>query len=159
MSILDRIPYFRNLRNIPLEDLRATAIAPMNMAQAKEPSRSYANSADQGYRRNELVFACIQEFMTSASEARLIVGTRDADGEIVEATGRPAEIVRNPNPAMDIVAFLEAFHLMRLIGGNVFMFKPLSDIGTLSGLFLLRQALRYSPRQARGRACCRQSSR
>lgn len=138
MSILDFIPYFSNRRNIPLEDLREVAIAPFNMGQAQEPSRSYANAADDGYRKNELVFACIQEFMTSASEARLIVGTRDSDGNIVEATGRPAELVRNPNPAMDIVAFLEAFHLMRLIGGNVFMFKPLSAIGTVSGLFLLR---------------------
>ena len=108
MSFLDHSPYFSNRRNIPLEDLREYAIAPMSMAQAKEPSRSYANSADEGYRKNELVFACIQEFMTSASEARLVVGTRDADGELVEATGRPAEIVLNPNPGMDIVAFLEA---------------------------------------------------
>lgn len=151
MSIFDRIPYFSNRRNVPLEDLRESAIAVTGMEQPASPNRSYASAADQGYRNNELVFACIQEYVTSAAEAKLVVGARDSEGELVPDTGRATELITNPNPSMDIVDFLEAFHMMRLIGGNVYLFKPTSGIGTISNLYLLRpDRLRVVPNSTTG---------
>lgn len=126
-------------RDIPLTEIRESAIAPQGFEQAEEPDRSYANAANEGYRKNELVFACIQEYITSASEARLIVGTRDEGGNLVETTDeRASMLVREPNRSQDMTAFLEQMHMQLLIGGNNYMFKPTSNIGTLSGLWLLR---------------------
>jgi len=151
MSIFDRIPYFKTRRNVPVEDLRESATAVTGFNMPAQPNRSYASAADQGYRNNELVFACIQEYVTSAAEAKLVVGTRDTEGVVIPDTGRATELINNPNPSMDIVDFLEAFHMMRLIGGNVYLFKPTSAIGTISNLYLLRpDRLRVIPNTTTG---------
>lgn len=135
-NLFDLLPHFRN---IPLEDLRDSAITVMTgMQMPTEPTRSYANAADEGYRKNELAFACIQEIMTSASEAPLISGFRNDDGFLEQAPGRAAELTANPNTSQDMISFLETFHIQRLIGGNVYMFTPRSAIGTVSGMWLLR---------------------
>jgi HK97 family phage portal protein len=153
-DFIDRIPYFTTQRNIPIEDLRANAIVATGFGEPADLPRSYGSAADAGYRNNELVFACIQEYITSASEAKLVVGNRDADGVLVPTTNaRALELTAAPNPAMDIVAFLEALHMMLLIGGNVYLFKPPSSIGTVSNLFLLRpDRVRVIPNQATGAA-------
>ena len=126
-------------RNIPIEEIRQDATAPSGFDQPERPDRSYFNAADQGYRNNELVFACINEYITSASEARLIVGTRDQDRNFIETTdSRALELLHEPNRSQDMTAFLEQMHMQLLIGGNAYMYKPVSDIGTLSGMWLLR---------------------
>jgi HK97 family phage portal protein len=126
-------------RNIPIEEIRQDATAPSGFDQPEQPDRSYFSAADQGYRNNELVFACINEYITSASEARLIVGTRDQDRNFIETTdSRALELLNEPNRSQDMTAFLEQMHMQLLIGGNAYMYKPTSDIGTLSGMWLLR---------------------
>jgi phage portal protein BeeE len=154
-GLFNKIPYFQNEKNIPLEDIREVAVTTTTgMAQAVEPDRSYANAADAGYRQNELVFACIQEYITSASEAILQVGNDDEDGNLVPTTNQRAlQLVAKPNPSMDTVAFLEAMHMQLLIGGNVYLFTPRSAIGTISGMYWLRpDRIRIIPNQMTGEA-------
>jgi HK97 family phage portal protein len=154
-GLFNKIPYFQNEKNIPLEDIREVAVTTTTgMAQAVEPDRSYANAADAGYRQNELVFACIQEYITSASEAILQVGNDDEDGNLVPTTNQRAlQLVAKPNAAMDTVAFLEAMHMQLLIGGNVYLFTPRSAIGTISGMYWLRpDRIRIIPNQMTGEA-------
>ena len=153
--LLDKIPYFQNERNIPLEDIREVAVTvTTGTEQAVEPVRDYANAANEGYRQNELVFACIQEYITSASEAVLVVGNKDEDGVLVPTTNQRAlQLVDEPNPSMDTVAFLEAMHMQLLIGGNVYLFTPRSAIGTISGMYWLRpDRVRVIPNQMTGAA-------
>ena len=153
--LLDKIPYFQNVRDIPLDDIRDVAITvTAGTNQAVEPLRDYFNAADQGYRKNELVFACIQEYITSASEAQLVVGNKDADGVLVSTNQQRAlSLASEPNPSMDTVAFLEAMHTQLLIGGNVYLFTPRSAIGTISGMYWLRpDRVRIIPDQMNGTA-------
>jgi HK97 family phage portal protein len=153
--LLDKIPYFQNERNIPLEDIREVALTvTTGTEQAVEPVRDYANAANEGYRQNELVFACIQEYITSASEAVLVVGNKDEDGNLVPTNNQRAlTLVAEPNPSMDTVAFLEAMHMQLLIGGNVYLFTPRSAIGTISGMYWLRpDRIRIIPNQMTGAA-------
>ena len=138
--LLDKIPYFQNIRDIPLEDIREVAVTmPVGQGESLTPLRHYANAADQGYRNNELIFACIQEYITSASEAILVVGNKDDDGNLIPTTdARATQLIAEPNPSMDTVAFLEALHMQLLIGGNVYLFTPRSAIGTITGMYWLR---------------------
>tara|TARA_R110000850_G_scaffold11305_4_gene38836 strand:+ start:1397 stop:3505 length:2109 start_codon:yes stop_codon:yes gene_type:complete len=138
--LLDKIPYFQNVKGIPLEDIREVAVTmPVGQGQSITPLRDYANAADQGYRNNELIFACIQEYITSASEAILVVGNKDDDGNLIPTTdARATQLIAEPNPSMDTVAFLEALHMQLLIGGNVYLFTPRSAIGTITGMYWLR---------------------
>lgn len=153
--LLEKIPYFQNVRDIPLDDIRDVAMTvTAGIDQPIEPDRRYANAADQGYRQNELVFACIQEYITSASEAILVVGNKDADGVLVSTNQQRAlSLASEPNPSMDTVAFLEAMHMQLLIGGNVYLFTPRSAIGTISGMYWLRpDRIRIIPDQMNGTA-------
>jgi len=154
-GLFNKIPYFQNEKNIPLQDIREVAVTvTTGTQQAEEPDRSYANAAHEGYRQNELVFACIQEYITSASEAVLQVGNYDEDGNLVPTTNQRAlQLVAEPNAAMDTVAFLEAMHMQLLIGGNVYLFTPRSAIGTISGMYWLRpDRIRIIPNQMTGEA-------
>lgn len=153
--LLDKIPYFQNVRDIPLEDIRDVAVTVTAGNEQPEPvQRDYANAADQGYRQNELVFACIQEYITSASEAKLVVGNKDSDGVLVPTSQQRAlSLVDEPNASMDTVAFLEALHMQLLIGGNAYLFTPRSNIGTISGMYWLRpDRVRVIPDQMTGGA-------
>jgi len=138
--LLDKIPYFQNIRDIPLEDIREVAVTmPVGATESVRPARSDTSAADQGYRNNELIFACIQEYITSASEAILVVGNKDDDGNLIPTTdARATQLIAEPNPSMDTVAFLEALHMQLLIGGNVYLFTPRSAIGTITGMYWLR---------------------
>lgn len=153
--LLDKIPYFQNVKDIPLDDIRDVAMTvTTGTTQTVEPLRDYFNAADQGYRKNELVFACVQEYITSASEAILVVGNKDADGVLVSTDQQRAlSLASEPNPSMDTVAFLEAMHMQLLIGGNVYLFTPRSAIGTISGMYWLRpDRIRIIPDQMTGSA-------
>jgi HK97 family phage portal protein len=126
-------------RDIPLEEIRHDAMLPTGFDNPETPDRSYANAAHEGYRTHELVYACINEFTTSASEARLVVGNYDPDRNFVETTDQRAlELASEPNRSQDMTAFIQQLHMQILIGGNAYLYKPQSEIGTLAGMWLLR---------------------
>lgn len=104
--------------------------------------RDYTQLAEEGYRRNVLVAACIWEIATSASEPDLVVKRRKADGTLELATGPDAENLRallhTPNPEDDIFTLLEQAFIFQHITGNWFMRKVRAEPGNVVQLAGLR---------------------
>lgn len=103
---------------------------------AQLPADNYESYAREGYGRNELVYACINEIATSASEARLRVESK-AESEEVEQ-GPLVELLTAPNPAMSQYDFLAGLHVYLQIAGNVYIYRVRGRAGQTVALYLLR---------------------
>lgn len=95
--------------------------------------------ANEGYRRHALIFACMQELMTSASEPILKVGRRRRDGEIDEDAGHPLNaVLLKPNGAQSQLEFLEQFIMFYLVAGNTYVHKVRNKHGATVQMWTLR---------------------
>ena len=98
------------------------------------PDANYASFSQRGYAGNELVFSCIREIATSASEALLQV----VDDENNEIENSPlAQLIKKPSQYQSQYDFLEGLVTHLNIAGNVYVLKERAGIGVVS-LMLLR---------------------
>lgn len=106
---------------------------------AEWPDDNYETFARQGYAGNELVYSCIAQITSSASEAELTLqrDTKDGTPERVE-TGALADLIARPNPLMSPFELMEALNLYLQIAGNAYVFKLRGGLGQVAALYLLR---------------------
>jgi len=102
---------------------------------ATPPPVNYENFAKEGYEKNEIVYACIREIATSASEAPTVA--------VINGTDPPEYDYESPMLSMFKTAykteyeFVESIVTFLQISGNAYLYKERSGLG-LSGLYCLR---------------------
>jgi len=103
------------------------------------PKVDFATLSKDGYEKNALIFACINELASSASEAKCIVEKRNRKGEW-EAwpQSRLQRLLDNPNPLMSAYEFWFHVILYQSLAGNCLFEKEPSGAGLTVGLWLMR---------------------
>lgn len=97
---------------------------------------SYHSAAREGFRNNELVFACIREHQNALAEAPPLV--RHAETDEVLAANRLTRVLAKPNPHMDWQEFLATIILHYWLAGNAFIEKVRNAAGEVVELWPLR---------------------
>lgn len=103
--------------------------------RAQLPDRSYRTYAFEGYERNELVYACINERASSASEPRMMI--RQGNNWIKEGH-RLLTLLERPNAFMDRYEFWSTIIMHHDIAGNAYALKVRSRSGQVVELWILR---------------------
>lgn len=99
------------------------------------PETSYVAYAREGYRKSDIVYACIMERATSAPQAVLRV--YDPDNE--EIAGHPMRgVLRRPNPFQSEFELFELTIIMLDLAGNAFWEKVRDRAGRVVELWPLR---------------------
>lgn len=106
---------------------------------AEWPDDSYETFARKGYASNELVYACIQQITSSASEARMVVERDLPDGSTERIDRGPlAELIARPSPRLSQQEFLELLTLYLQIAGNSYVYKVRAGMGLPVAMDFLR---------------------
>ncbi len=113
------------------------------------PTSGYRSLVDNGYRRNELVYACIREVATSVSEAPFMVGVQKAGVRIPVIDHPGLELVNHPNRIIETSQeFWEITLTIEHIDGNCYVWKERNDVGRPIGLWTLRPDwVRFVPKR------------
>ncbi len=117
---------------------------------AQFPGVSYERLARQGYGKNELVYACLEELCSSASEPRMAM-YREGEPEPERIMHHQAlDLFNRPNPWLSRYAFMAGIILYRYLAGNVYVEKVRSRSGQVVEFWLLRpDRMRVIPDPAR----------
>jgi len=103
------------------------------------PPFSYEAYADSGYRKNELIYACVREIATSASEPALRVLSRTPEGIQQEIIDHPLRLlIENPNEDLTEYEFWELVLTLLNVSGNCYIWKERSEAGRPIALWTLR---------------------
>lgn len=106
---------FSPVRNV--SSFAPISISPYQSGRAQFPDNSYRTFADEGYSKNELVYAAIEELSTSAAEPEMMLKVGDQwthDAPIID-------LLENPNPFMDRFEFWATIIMHRSIAGNAYV--------------------------------------
>ena len=100
----------------------------------------YRRLADQGYRQMALIYACIQELATSASEPEVHAAIRRPDGTLVDlpATHPLQHLLEHPNPECSTYEFLAQSITNLNTSGNFYIHKERNRYGLPVELWNLR---------------------
>lgn len=124
---------FRNA--IPSVSLPPVAVARWQSGIAQLPNNSYRTFADEGYSRNELIYAAIEELSTSAAEPSMRVMQRNGEW----SNQHPLlDIFNRPNPFMDSFELWSTVIMHTAIAGNAYGLLLTSQSGRPLGIWLLR---------------------
>lgn len=105
---------------------------------AQTPPASYEAYAREGYSRNELVYACIEELATSAAEPRIAAYRRTAAG-LERLDQHPIiDLLERPNPFTDRFSFWATVIMHLSLAGNAYAEKVRSRAGRVVELWLWR---------------------
>lgn len=100
---------------------------------------NYFRFALEGYSRNEIVFACVEELATSAAEPRLVVKRKKGNGESETLKDHPVlELFEHPNPFMGRYQLLANLVMYRAVSGNAYLYKTRSAARRCVELWPLR---------------------
>lgn len=139
-----------DVRPIPIEELRAlrhatserkqqslTFVAPSwQEGQPVRAGQSFVAAVREGWRRNELIYACVQAHARAAASVRLrLIRARTGD-EI--ATHPLVTLLRRPNPHMDEAMFHAARRIYQLLSGHSYWEVVRSRAGQPVELWPLR---------------------
>jgi HK97 family phage portal protein len=104
------------------------------------PRQSIANWIEEGYRRNELVFACIAYIAKAGNEVTIRAAERKiSGGHTLLAPEHPLNaIVRRPRPGTSEAWHLAEMDVLKHVAGNAIAFKRRSAIGLPFELHWLR---------------------
>jgi len=143
MGIIDRFKYaftgrLPNRSNNFEEKSVGQMVLPWQQGQPQYMPHSYESYALNGYSKNELVFACINERATSLPEATLQVYQRTKDGEEIIPDHPLRQLLQKPNPFMTEFELLEMTVTYLDIAGNAFWEKARSAAGRVVELWPLR---------------------
>ncbi|HXT34768.1 MAG TPA: phage portal protein [Chloroflexota bacterium] len=100
---------------------------------------NYYRFALEGYSRNEIVFACVEELATSAAEPKLRVMRKGANGKAEEVPNHPLlDLFEAPNPFMSRYQLIATLVMFRAVAGNAYLEKTRSAAGKVVQLWPLR---------------------
>jgi len=134
MGLFDRT--LGSLRSGKAENVAMAMITPSGVAAL--PNLRYDTYVREGYQKNPLVFACVEEWTTDIAEPELRVYTAGKDGpEAVD--GHPAAaLAKQPNPFTSGDDFYAGIELYKRIAGNVYEYKVRSGSQKAVEKWLLR---------------------
>lgn len=99
---------------------------------------NYYRYALEGYARNEIVYACIDELCTSAAEPRIAAYKRVRGALEKLDTHDIVDLLERPNPFMDRFAFISTIIMHLYIAGNAYIEIVRSAAGRVRELWVLR---------------------
>jgi len=103
------------------------------------PKTDFATLSKDGYEKNALIYACINELASSASEAKCIVEKQNRKGEWEPwPQSRLQKLLDNPNPLMSAYEFWFHVILYQSLAGNCLWEKEPSKAGLTVGFWLMR---------------------
>lgn len=110
--------------------------------RAAWPDQKYLTYAKEGYQKNALVFACIEELASSASEPEMQArqGSKwiHLEDGTATAASRLLAVLTRPHPFMDHYEFWRTVILHRSLAGNAYALKVRSRSGAVRQLWPLR---------------------
>lgn len=111
-----------------------SAIPTWQVGQPQYQKQNYLTYSLEGYGRNEIVFACIEELATSAGEPRIAAFRRK-----VQIDQHPVlDLFERPNPFMDRFALFATVIMHLAIAGNAYVEIVRSRAGLPVELWVLR---------------------
>lgn len=125
-------PAFRNVSAI--KEFAPLAVSSWIDGRAQLPDGKYETFAREGYAKNELVFAAIEELASSAAEPRWKVRR----GKEWTTEHPVLDILVRPNPFLDGFSFWSTIIMHRCIAGNAYALKVRSASGKVRELWLMR---------------------
>lgn len=130
-------------RGGPVEQKMAVgaAIPSYEDGQAQNPRywHNYWRFALEGYSRNEIVFACVEELATSAAEPRLVAMRKGTKGKPEQLADHPVlELFEHPNPFMSRFQLIASLVMFRAIAGSSYLNIGRSAAGKAVELWSLR---------------------
>ena len=129
----------KQLGSAPVVSSSTPSVIPTwDVGQAKYPRQSYANWIEEGYRKNEIAFACVRELAQSTSEPRLRVKLSD-EPEAPFVDDHPAALfMRQPRERTSQSSWMSEFITLGAVGGNTLAWKERSDGNRVLALRWLR---------------------
>lgn len=108
-------------------------------ARPLPPPAAIRRLLDEGYRKQALVYACINELATSVAEPVIRVGRMGLDGELVEDPNHPLKrLLDHPNPETSTYELFETAILHLQGAGNFYLHKVKNARGATVQLWTLR---------------------
>ena len=104
----------------------------------QQQKESYYRFALEGYGRNELVFACVEELATSAAEPRLVAVRKTSKGTEQVKDHPILDLFERPNPFCSRYALIASLIMYRAVSGNAYLEKVRSAAGKVVELWPLR---------------------
>lgn len=109
--------------------------------QADKPlalPQDFKTLADEGYRKNVIIYACVNVLVRAAAEVRIVVQRRRRDGELEAVENELSALLARPNPEQSTYEWLEQFDLHYQCSGNGYVHKVRSAAGRVVELWNLR---------------------
>ncbi len=126
---------------LPSRDIKQAAgsmIPTWQTGNPQYPPTSYERFSKDGYGRNELVYACVEELASSASEPRL-AAYRKGQPEPEKLDEHPVlDLFDRPNPFLSRYGLMSSLVMHRSLAGNAYIEKVRSRAGKVVELWLLR---------------------
>lgn len=124
----------RSVRNVAPSSGAPLSVSNFQHGRAQLPDSSYQTYALEGYAKNELVYACIEELATSAAEPRMHL--REGGEWMLE---HPLiDLFKRPNPFMDGFSFWATVIMYLNIAGNAYALKVRSQSSKWVQTWLIR---------------------
>jgi HK97 family phage portal protein len=101
--------------------------------------RHFRTYVQEGYRRNELIFACIEKVANTAAQCRLQVLTKDSDDPIEDHPLR--QLLERPNPWMSEFDFWAMTLISMKLAGAAYWYKWRSRAGFVVQMWPMRPDL------------------
>jgi len=136
MNIFDRLRFGFNILRRGEKALQATRIQGWDEGKPAYPEVSFEAMAKQGYRKNELIFACISATANSASQVALRVYDKRTEQELPDHPLR--KLIERPNSEMGEYDFWSANSIYEDLAGIAYWEKEHSASGAVVGLWPLR---------------------
>jgi len=116
--------------------LTATRVSGWDEGKPSYPEVNFETLAKQGYRKNELIFACVSKTANSASQVALRVYNKRTEQEIPDHPLR--QLIKAPNSEMAEYDFWSANVIYEDLSGTAYWEKERSAAGRVVGLWPLR---------------------
>jgi len=128
----------RTLGSFVAKQNAAALIQPWQAGRAQLPDQSFETIFREGYAKNEIVFACVEEWATDFAEAELRAYRNTPNGpEVVE--NHPAVVLWNsPNPWLSGDDLAGGLQMYKRLAGNTYLLKVRSGSGRVVQIWLLR---------------------
>jgi HK97 family phage portal protein len=122
----------------PASPSPAQMVPVWRQAAPLSPTTDFATLTNEGYVRNTVVYACVNEIAASLAQARVVVETK-GDEPVPAPPDHPlVRLLERPNPAQPRYTFLESLMIFLNTTGNSFVHKARNAGGMPVELWNLR---------------------
>ncbi len=127
-------------RQGPAQAVVARIVSSWQAGRPLPAPHDYAAFAQDGYRSNALIAACVWEIVTSAAEPLLVAGRRKSDGTVqpLADSDALARLIREPNPEQSQFELLEECWTHQQVSGQFCLHKVRDRYGVPVQLWALR---------------------